>query len=102
MKLIENDALTPADVPSAHARWEDLERFALTFDGYKRLGPRLGELAAQHREANTLPATLDELRGCLFLEQRSWRHVGGRPDERAMTHLRRIVEAIRAHVSTRG
>lgn len=71
MKLIENDALTLGDVPSPHARWEELAQFALTFNGYQRIGPRLGELAAQHREAGTIPTTLDELRGCLFLEQRS-------------------------------
>lgn len=85
-------------MPGPDARWEQIEPFALTFDGYAAFGKELGPLAQRHREADTVPLTLDELRGCLFLEQRSWRHVGGRPDERAMRHIRELLEAIRALV----
>jgi hypothetical protein len=95
MSLIPNEQLTLAHLPGPDARWEEIERFALTFDGYARIGPRLGELAKKHFDDGTLPDSLDELRGCLFLHQRSWRHVGGRPDERAMAHFRALIFGMR-------
>lgn len=83
------------EIPKPGATWREIEAFALTFDGYKVIGPRLGELAQRHREARTVPEDLNELRGCLFLEQRSWRHVQSVPDEKGMRHIWALIEAIR-------
>lgn len=91
-----NDALTQADVPGPDARWRAIETFALTFDGYKAFGNTLGPLAQRHLEAQTVPETLDELRGCLFFEQRRWRHVQAVPDAKAMRHIHALLAAIRA------
>ena len=91
-----NSTLTQADVPGPDARWRVIEVFALTFDGYRAFGNALGPLAQRHREAQTVPTTLDELRGCLFLEQRSWRHAQSTPDAKAMRHIHALLDGIRA------
>lgn len=101
MKPIPSAELQLEHVPRPGARWPEIAEFALTFDGYKAFGAQLGALAEQHFKAQTLPETLDELRGVLFLHQRSWRHVGGSPDLRALAYFHRILEAIRAHLTTR-
>lgn len=95
MQLIANEHLTLAHLPGPDARWEEIARFALSFDGYAVIGARLGELAKKHLDDGTLPDSLDELRGCLFLHQRSWRHVGSPPDERAMAHFRALIFGMR-------
>lgn len=92
---ISNDVLKRAQVPPAGAPWEAIEAFALTFDGYAAFGNTLGPLAEQHRKAGTVPTDLDELRACLFLEQRSWRHVGSVPDRAGLAHVERLLEGIR-------
>ncbi len=38
---------------------------------------------------------LDDLRTCLFFEQRRWRHFDRHPDEKSMTYIRALVEAVR-------
>jgi hypothetical protein len=93
---ILNGELLRRLVPAQAAPWEEIERFALTFDGYRAFGNRLDELASRHNQAGTVPSDLAELRGCLFFEQRSWRHAQCRPDERGMRHIRALLEAIRS------
>ena len=84
------------NIPGPNATLAEIEAFALTFNGYARIGPRLGELASHHLRNGTIPSTLDELRGCLFLEQRRWRHQMSRPDARGLAHMRALVAGIRA------
>ena len=84
------------NIPGPNATWAEIEAFAVTFNGYARIGPRLGELARHHLRNGTIPSTLDELRGCLFLEQRRWRHQMSWPDERGLAHIRALIEGIRA------
>lgn len=97
MQLIDSAALKRAHVPGPNAPWSDIEAFALTFNGHARFGNTLGELTSEHRRNGTIPATLDELRGCLFFEQRRWRHQGSRPDAPGLAFIGRLLEAIRAH-----
>ncbi len=92
---LSNDALQRAQVPGPGASWEAIEAFALTFDGAAAFGNTLGALAEKHRTAGTAPTDLDELRGCLFLEQRRWRHAQSRPDRAGLTHIQRLLEGIR-------
>ncbi len=84
------------NVPGPNATWAEIETFALTFNGYARIGKRLDELASHHRQHGTIPSTLDELRGCLFFEQRRWRHQMSRPDDRGLAFVRALIEGIRA------
>jgi hypothetical protein len=92
---VPNENLRIEKIPDAKARWEMIERFALTFDGYKRWGSveACAEIANAHRQT-----TLTELRTCLFFEQRRWRNQGERPDSRSMAYIRSLVDQIRRRV----
>ena len=93
---IADDALRRSDVPASTARWTELERFALTFDGAR--GPELFALHERHARARTLPEALTELRAILYLEQRRHRHAMRAPWGEELDRVRAIVEAIRARV----
>ncbi|MGH8545173.1 MAG: hypothetical protein ACREX3_16430 [Gammaproteobacteria bacterium] len=86
-----------------------MEKFALSFDGYKRHGSfaRCASIAnrceATYKKNRAVPNTLDDPRTCLFFEQWRWRHVGQFPDTAAMryigallTKIRRLVRSSRA------
>ena len=45
---ISNEALELAHLPPPDAGWKEIERFALTLNGYEEIGQRLGELADGH------------------------------------------------------
>lgn len=92
---LSNQDLKRAQVPAQGAPWAAIAPFALTFDGYKRFGNALGDLANKHSTARTVPADLAEARACLFFEQRRWRHFGETPDEASMKHIHALVECIR-------
>jgi hypothetical protein len=88
--------------PRADAPLQDLLDFALTYDGYHRLGtdpaalrrivePLLQEL--QTRETVPDWAGLDLLRGTLFFVQRQTHHWGDVPPEQE-GHMRLLVAAI--------
>jgi hypothetical protein len=92
---IPDDALRVDMIPASGADWDEIQRFALTFDGYAYWGSfeRCEEVAEERRSE-----TLTDLRTCLFFEQRRWRHYGYEPDEQAMAYIRYLVEQIRARV----
>lgn len=96
-----NPALRPAMVPGHDATWEDIEAFALSYDGYA-YWTDVAELANRTLQRWTrdrlLPGTLDELRGCLFYEQRRWHHFGQGPQGRAADYLGALLDAIAALV----
>lgn len=96
MRLIPNEHLRTGDVPPPEAGWREIGEFALTFDGYERWGSfdACAEVAHARRHD-----TLDDLRTCLFFEQRRWRHFGEAPDRDAMAYVRELVEKIRACVA---
>jgi len=95
VRELANSRLTPSDIPPPDADWHTIGEFALSFDGYERWGSF--EKCAEIANAQ-LAGSLDELRTCLFFEQRRWRHFGESPDEAAMAYVRGIVEQIRAVV----
>lgn len=71
-------------------------------NGYKELGDdRVGSVANSAREHFAREGTIDpelqltELRGCLFFEQRRFRHFGHDPTEDDVPYIRALVEAIR-------
>lgn len=98
---ISNQDLREGDIPGPQAHWEVVEEFALSFNGYKRHGSfaRCASIANQYEAAykknRAVPKTLDDLRTCLFFEQRRWRHVGQFPDTAAMRYIRALVTTIR-------
>ncbi|MEI8340970.1 MAG: hypothetical protein WCH43_05455 [Verrucomicrobiota bacterium] len=65
--------------------WQVGEVFALTFNAYDRVGDfdhvaKIGNRARKKfDEKGILPEDIDEIRTCLFFEQRRWRHFDGDP-----------------------
>lgn len=105
MNEIANSGLTEKDIPPSGAKyWGMIDRFALSFDGYKYWGTFekcadvANKCAHAWHESKTLPASLTELRTCLFFQQRLWKHLEDHPDEKAMIYIRALVEAIRSKV----
>ena len=92
---IERRILTLADIPPPNAEWDRIIAFALTYSGYEesRSFDACAKIANERRHD-----TLTELRTCLFFEQRRWHHFGAAPDKEAMTHMRSLIQMIRAKV----
>lgn len=92
-----NRDLRRSMVPGPHACWEAVEEFALSYDGYSYWSD-LGKLAGGSMRAwarqGSLPGTLDELRGCLFYEQRRWHHFGLEPQGRGAVYVRALLDAL--------
>jgi hypothetical protein len=66
------DGLTLDDVPRVDGPWQEINEFAHTFDGYAHFGEAWGErfnaVRQDYVENGQLPAAIDDLRACLFLE----------------------------------
>jgi len=83
--------------------WPVINEFALTFNAYDRLrsSDEVARVAneAQDRfvESGALPGTIEELRTCLFFEQRRWRHFDADPleDAEARPYILALVAALR-------
>ena len=92
---IGNAELTVADIPSIKEVWSRIEPFALTFDGYGYWGSidKCVEVASKP------PATLTQLRTCLFFEARRWSHLGQKPDAKSLKRIRAPVFAIKERVN---
>ena len=97
MREIVNKDLMLSNIPNPDASWDEIEEFALTFDGYNVWGSfdRCAEIANTRSHES-----LSDLRTCLFFEQRRWRHFGENPDEETMVYIRGLVEEIRNMVAT--
>jgi hypothetical protein len=91
---ISNEDLELKHIPGARASWEQIERFALTFNGYDELGM---DACAQLASEGNL-RTLTELRAVLFFEQRRWRNFGDAPDAAAIKKIRDLLARIRQAV----
>lgn len=91
---IGNAELSVGDIPSFKETWSRIEPFALTFDGYGYWGSidKCAEIAEKP------PATLTDLRTCLFFEARRWAHQGKQPDAQSMKRIRALVFAIKEKV----
>jgi hypothetical protein len=91
---IANEQLSVADVPSFKEPWSRIEPFALTFDGFQYWGSvdKCAEVAEK------TPATLTQLRTCLFFEARRWAHLKQEPDDKSLKRIRALVFAIQEKV----
>ncbi|MBN2004324.1 MAG: hypothetical protein JXA21_13295 [Anaerolineae bacterium] len=91
-------------IPAPDADWGDVGEFALSFDGYAHWGSfdRCAEIGNRGKQnyddQGELPASLTELRTCLFFEQRRFRHYGVSPEGADLGYIRALVAAIRDKV----
>jgi len=103
---IENSELGRDEVPRLMDDWTTIFRFALSYDGYTHHADQCAHIAnaAAHRysQEGELPESPDELRTCLFFEQRRWHHFGATPDGEARRYFAALLEAIRAKAHAAG
>jgi hypothetical protein len=97
-EAISSRTLRSSDLPSRNARWLTIAQFALTFDGYAHWGSfkRCAAIAKQRRLR-----TLNELRTCLFFEQRRWHHLAINPNPKSMRYIRGLIEELRIRLRRR-
>lgn len=99
------------DLPDISASYREIHEFALCFDGYEwaggfdhlaALGNRVRDQYVEHRKLED-GLTLDQLRGCLFFEQRRdrWNDEFGEPDDLQVRYLRSLVAEIAERVRGR-
>lgn len=100
---VSHEELTREHLPHPRAPFEDVVRFAATFDGYARFGMTMcGEVAnrgfRQYLDTGELPTwlrhDLDRLRGCLFFEARRWILLEREPDTRALIYVHALIDAV--------
>jgi hypothetical protein len=98
---ITNAALTPGAIPQRREMWDAVSAFSLSYDGYAYWND-LPELAARSVSGwtrnHTLPSSIDEIRGCLFYEQRRWHHFGEDPHGRSAEYVWALLDALRGLV----
>ncbi|MBT4399561.1 MAG: hypothetical protein HOD37_08765 [Bacteroidetes bacterium] len=88
---VPNKSLKLSEIPLLESRYENIEQFALTFDGY--------ELSNCAELANSRSAkTLSEMRAVLFFEQRRFRHFGYYPEGEDLEYIRMLVRKIKSAV----
>lgn len=98
-RSLPHHALTRDDIPDPRADFDDIVKFAYTFDGYARFGmeacAKLGNdtLAAFVRD-RSLPNDLDTLRGALYFEARRWIVLEAEPDTRARLYVGALLEQL--------
>ncbi|HLJ08514.1 MAG TPA: hypothetical protein VKX24_08245 [Acidimicrobiia bacterium] len=84
-------------VPHPDAPWGDIEEFALAC-APEAGRAELAHMASRARRAWTryrqLPQGVEELRACLFFEQRRWHLFGAEPDGPARAYASALVLAI--------
>jgi hypothetical protein len=99
---IVNAELDITAVPQRGESWDAVSDFALSYDGYAYwddLATLAGSVLQRWTRRRSLPDTLDELRGCLFYEQRRWHHFGEEPSGRSAEYMWAMVNAIGALAS---
>jgi hypothetical protein len=97
---IQTGELRETDLPPAYGDWSDYARFAVTFSPHDRdLCSEMGADAfARWRRTGDVPRRLEELRACLWFEQRRWRFVGREPDTEGMRYVGALIRAIRTQL----
>jgi len=98
---IANGCLRTDLLPAPEAPWEAIEEFALTYDGYaywSDVAELAGRCLQQWTRSGTLPEGLDELRACLFFEERRWHHFGEEPHGRGARYVASLLAGITSAV----
>jgi hypothetical protein len=95
---IHTGELRQGDLPNSWGEWGDYARFALTFAPRDREECQefASDCFAHWRHTGQLPQTLDQLRACLWFEQRRWGFLGRDPDPEGMRYAADLVRAMRA------
>jgi len=98
-RSLPSRALTRDDLPDPRADFDDIVRFAYTYDGYAVHGMQAcAELANATLDrfiaTRELPTGVDTLRACLFFEARRWIVLEAEPDTRARLYVGALLTAL--------
>lgn len=98
---LSDEALREADFPKRGASFAEIVRFAYTFDGYAHYGMEgcaaLANAAlSRYYHHQKLPATVSELRACLFFEARRWTLYQTLPDTKANLYIFALIDKLKA------
>jgi hypothetical protein len=94
LESIPNKGLNLSQIPSPESDYKNIEKFALTFNGYEI--PNCADLAN-----SCVAQTLTEYRASLFFEQRRFRHFGYHPAGEDLEYIRSLVQEIQTKVKNR-
>ncbi|HVC68864.1 MAG TPA: hypothetical protein VNC61_01235 [Acidimicrobiales bacterium] len=101
---VPNGQLRVHAIPDRSDTWDAVSSFSLSYDGYAYWDD-VSELATRSirgwTRAHTLPDSIDELRACLFYEQRRWHHFGEEPNGRGGQYIWALLCALRTLVAAR-
>ena len=96
---IQTGELRETDLPNGYGEWSDYAKFAVTFAPRDRESCTESASGAfsRWRRTGEVPRTLEELRACLWYEQRRWRFLGREPDTEGMRYAGALIRAMRTH-----
>ena len=96
---IHTGELRETDLPTSYD-WSDYARFAVTFNPKDRELCRefASDAFARWRRTGEVPRKLEELRACLWFEQRRWRFLGREADAEGMRYAGALIRAMRNHL----
>jgi hypothetical protein len=102
---VTNGQLRVHGIPDRGDPWEAVSSFSLSYDGYAYWDD-VSELATRRIRGwtrdRTLPASIDEVRACLFYEQRRWHHFGEEPNGRGALYFWALLDTLRSLVAARS
>lgn len=101
---VPNGQLRVHAIPDHSDSWDAVSSFSLSYDGYAYWDD-VSELATRSirgwTRSRTLPGSIDELRACLFYEQRRWHHFGEEPNGRGAQYVWALLDGLRTLVVAR-
>ena len=93
-KTIKTTDLKIKDVPDKNANWNEISKFALSFNPKEELGTE--EIYSHSRMSFDRNSSLQELRTSLFLLQRWWNNRSEIIDQKTLETIRDLLKLIRA------
>jgi hypothetical protein len=101
---VPNAQLRVHGIPDRGDTWDAVSSFSLSYDGYAYWDD-VSELATRWTRSWTrlhaLPTSIDEVRACLFYEQRRWHHFGEEPNGRGERYIWALLDTLRSLVAAR-
>jgi hypothetical protein len=102
---VPNAQLRVHGIPDRGDTWDAVSSFSLSYDGYAYWDD-VSELATRWIRSwtrhHTLPTSIDEVRACLFYEQRRWHHFGEEPNGRGERYIWALLDTLRSLVAVRS
>jgi hypothetical protein len=99
---VPNSQVKVHAVPDHGDSWDAVSSFSLSYDGYAYWDD-VTELATRSirnwTRTRQLPGSIDEVRACLFYEQRRWHHFGEEPNGRGAQYVWALLDSLRSLIA---